>query len=127
MRANNYFRVVTFLCVFLGTYSYAFAAGDHMKGDKAHAEMMKNVTELMRDIGDHMVLISGDLSYGTLNLKQQRAMAEHIRNMAVMLVDLSNATDKGSVADTADKNMHKMRRQMDQMMKEVSIGTMKPW
>lgn len=126
MRMNNYFRVAAFLYVFLGTYPYAFAASDHMKGDKPHAAMMVNVTELMRDIGDHMVMISGDLSYGTLNLEQQRSMAEHIRNMAVMLVDLSNATDKDSGADTS-KDMHKMRQQMDQMMKETSVGTMKPW
>lgn len=86
------------------------------------------VSELMQDIGDHMVMMAGDLGYGTLNMQQQKNMAEHIRNMAIMMVELSQMTEQGV---TSDKQRHQgmkdMRIQMDKMMKEVSVGAMKPW
>jgi len=86
------------------------------------------VSELMQDIGDHMVMISGDLDYGTLNMQQQKNMAEHIRNMAIMMVELSQMTEQGVTSDKKrHQGMKNMRRQMDKMMKEVSVGAMKPW
>lgn len=78
----------------LSVTSSLYAGSGHMATGDAHPGMMNNVNELMQDIGDHMVVISGDLSYGTLNLEQQRAMAEHVRNMATMLVELSGMSGK---------------------------------
>jgi len=86
------------------------------------------VAELMQDIGDHMVMMSGDLGYGTLNMQQRKNMAGHIRNMAIMMVDLSRMTEQGVTSDEKrHQDMKKMRNQMDEMMREVSVGTLKPW
>ncbi|VAW97050.1 hypothetical protein MNBD_GAMMA21-833 [hydrothermal vent metagenome] len=86
------------------------------------------VSELMQDIGDHMVMMAGDLGYGTLNMQQQKNMAEHIRNMAIMMVELSQMNEQGVISDKKrHKGIKNMRTQMDKMMKEVSVGAMKPW
>ena len=97
--------------------------GKHTAGNDAGV-----VAELMQDIGDHMVLMAGDLDYGTLNRQQQKNMAGHIRNMAIMMVDLSQMTEPGVMSEKKKhQDMKKMRKKMDEMMKEVSVGAMKPW
>ena len=130
MRISNYYQFgnIGLLLVGLLFANPASAEINDNMGKHQASNDAGQVAELMQDIGDHMVMISGDLDYGTLNMQQQKKMAKHIRNMAIMMVELSQMTEQGV---TSDKKRHQgfidMRTQMDKMMKEVSVGTMKPW
>jgi len=124
IKTLKYMTVVIFGLA-LSTTTTADMAG--MSHNKAQSKKTESISEMMHDIGDHMVVIAGDLEYGTLNLEQQKAMAEHVRNMALMMDEMSQMMDSAKEKQNHHKSMTKMRKQMDKMMKEVSAGTMKPW
>ncbi len=101
---------------------------DSMRHSNNQSEAIAQISDMIHDVGDHMVVIAGDLEYGTLNLEQQKAIAKHVRNMALMMDEMSQMMMQ-SVKEKKNhhKKMSEMRKKMDQMMKEISVGVMKPW
>ncbi len=125
---------ILLVCLF---YSMSAVADMNTLMSKQQAESNADrITEMMHDIGDHMVVIAGDLDSGNIDLKKQKAMATHVRNMALILDEImalildeiSQMISKGQTGEPKHhQRIGEMRKQMDEMMKTVSIGAMKPW
>ncbi|BBP03067.1 hypothetical protein TPL01_25050 [Sulfuriferula plumbiphila] len=96
--------------------------GKGMMGDQKGG--MTQMSSMMHDTADTMMLMSGEIGKGDMNAARQKQMSERMREMSIMMDDMSGMIGKGMMMDAEQqKKMSEMRKQVDAMHKDAAAGT----
>ena len=90
--------------------------GKGMMGDQKSG--MTQMSGMMHDMADMMMETSGKMSKLDMSAEQQKKMSERMRDMSMMVDNMSGMMGKGMTMDAEQqKKMGEMRKQMDAMHK----------
>ncbi len=85
---------------------------------------MMQMSEMMHDMADTTMSMSGDMGKGDMSAARQKQMGDRMREMSMMMDSMSGMMGKGMTMDAAQqKKMTEMRKQMDAMHMETTSGS----
>lgn len=95
-----------------------------MMGDQKGG--MTQMSEMMHDMADSMMSMSGEMSKGGMNAARQKQMGDRMREMSMMMDGMSGMSGmmgKGMTMDAEQQQkMTGMRKQMDAIHMEATPG-----
>jgi hypothetical protein len=115
-------------CIFLGVPANAAKHGQPGMGMGPGTGTAHPMATMVHDMSVKLRELADQLSQGNLSADQQQRMAKHVKEMAVMMGDMSGMIEKSMVmeGDYMQKPMQEMRKRMDQLMKDMSgVGAKK--
>ena len=83
----------------------------------------QRITEIMKDMTQAMGNMSERMSHGPLTPEQSKQMSRQMERMSKMMRMMSGLESRPAMKDLeSQKQMGLMRKQMDEMMRDMSMG-----